>query len=106
MDKFQNCLNKILLALLEVEDKAELMISTLLSQVYLTPGMPAVSFCLGSDRLSVRAPKSPTVPVTSDKVALFLHQLGLFVSFLENRTIWVAFFLIFRKGLRKNIYIL
>ncbi|MCP9265474.1 Myotubularin-related protein 5 [Dirofilaria immitis] len=74
--KPKNCLNRILLALLEEEDKAELMISTLLSQVYLTPGMPAVSFCLGSDRLSVRAPKSPTIPVTSDKVALFLQQLG------------------------------
>ncbi|KAK6111446.1 Myotubularin-like phosphatase domain family protein [Brugia pahangi] len=75
-DLFRNCLNQILLALLEAEDKAELMISTLLSQVYLTPGMPAVSFCLGSDRLSVRAPKSPTIPVTSDKVTLFLQQLG------------------------------
>ncbi|VDN92824.1 unnamed protein product [Brugia pahangi] len=47
-----------------------------LFRVYLTPGMPAVSFCLGSDRLSVRAPKSPTIPVTSDKVTLFLQQLG------------------------------
>ncbi|VDM95492.1 unnamed protein product [Thelazia callipaeda] len=75
-DLFRNCLNRILMALLESENKAELMIATLLSQVYLTPGMPAVSFCLGTDRLSVRAPKLPTIPVTSDKVTFFLQQLG------------------------------
>uniref|UniRef100_A0A8R1TTB5 Myotubularin-related protein 5 n=1 Tax=Onchocerca volvulus TaxID=6282 RepID=A0A8R1TTB5_ONCVO len=81
-DLFRNCLNRILLALLESDDKAELMISTLLSQVYLTPGMPAVSFCLGNDRFSVRAPKSPTIPVTSDKVTLFLQQLGTIYNIL------------------------
>ncbi|VDN28268.1 unnamed protein product [Gongylonema pulchrum] len=75
-DLFRNCLNRILLALLEAEDKAESMVATLLSQVFLTPGMPAASFCLGTDRLSVRAPKSSTIPVTSDKVARFLQQLG------------------------------
>lgn len=91
---FQNCLNRILLALLEAEDKAELMISTLLSQVYLTPGMPAISFCLGSDRLSVRAPKSSTIPVTSDKVTLFLQQLGLFISIWHDSKSLLCEFLV------------
>lgn len=106
-DRFQDCLNRILLALLEPEDKAELMISTLLSQIYLTPGMPAVSFCLGNDRLSVRAPKLPTIPVTSDKVTLFLQQLGLFVSIWQNIKSFLSQFLpnFFERNYRKRKYL-
>lgn len=75
-DLFRNCLNRIHLALIDSENKAEVMVATLVSNVYLAAGGPAVSFCLGSERLTVRAPRSPTVPVTADKVALFMHQLG------------------------------
>lgn len=75
-DLFRNCLNRIHLALLDSEGKAEVMVATLVSSVYLTGGNTSVQFCLGSERLAVRAPLSSTVPVTADKVALFLQQIG------------------------------
>ncbi|VDM24979.1 unnamed protein product [Toxocara canis] len=73
---FRNCLNRFHLALLDSEYNAEAMAATLLSGVKLAVGAPPVSFNFASERLCVRAPLSYTVPVTADKVALFLEQLG------------------------------
>lgn len=73
---FQNCLNRFHVALLDSECNAEAMTATLLSSTKLAIGAPPVSFNFASERLCVRAPLSRTVPVTSDKVALFMQQLG------------------------------
>ncbi|MFH4973292.1 hypothetical protein AB6A40_000001 [Gnathostoma spinigerum] len=81
-DLFRNCLNRIHLALLEDNGTAESMIATLISSVCLAPGLPAVPFTFASERLSVRAPSYPTVPVTADKIALFVHHLGSIYNLL------------------------
>uniref|UniRef100_A0A915AWS5 Myotubularin-related protein 5 n=1 Tax=Parascaris univalens TaxID=6257 RepID=A0A915AWS5_PARUN len=80
---FRNCLNRFHVALLDSECNAEAMTATLLSSTKLAIGAPPVSFNFASERLCVRAPLSRTVPVTSDKVALFMQQLGTIQNVLS-----------------------
>ncbi|VDK42813.1 unnamed protein product [Anisakis simplex] len=79
---FRNCLNRLHLAILDSECSAETMAATLLSNVLLSVGASAITINVAAERLNVRAPLSLKVPVTADKVALFVEQMGTIQNIL------------------------
>uniref|UniRef100_A0A0N5ALI1 UDENN domain-containing protein n=1 Tax=Syphacia muris TaxID=451379 RepID=A0A0N5ALI1_9BILA len=82
-DFFRVCLHRIHLALADSSNTAEEIVASLIYGVVIAPGHPPVCFSLGNERVSIRPPFHPKVPVTTDKVAKLFNHLGTISNVLS-----------------------